>query len=504
MPEDNMEFMHDRKVIFWVRQGHALSPPVQQAGFLPGTVWLEVHGMPRKQLPDYRVDRWVYAPDADGLAMLGSEEGRAAILADFDYLCLAPADLADRGVREGIPHHRRILQVRWQTKPLHDLLADFAELVQLGAAYYHIVLTADKAEDGLLPLLLLKRLGRNDVMAYQDGAEGAWTRILGTAFGTPAIMCTDAALPLPDGSLPMAQLVSDYGLPTRPSVEAVMGIAGNPVFRSLSPRLHNAAYRQNGRKAIYLPFHVQDYPEFFSGLVHAAGWQELGCKIEGLTVVSPFKEAGFRLANRVEHPISGITQSCNLVVCRQGQWVADSTDPLAVQAALVQLGVEPKAMRVAVIGCGGAGRAAALTLVGAGAEVTMFNRSFERGALAARQLNIDFQPLDALTPGLFDILVNATPLGKKPGEYPLDPSLVPLSSVFIDYAYSEQPTPVIQALRARGVACVDGRGVLVIQVRRQYAAMTGEEMPLALATHLATPSMNLLTTPSPTYGNPQV
>lgn len=496
--------MRDRRIIFWVRQGHALPEPTQQAEFLPGTVWAEVQGAPRKSQPGYRVDRWVYAPDEAGLAMLQAVEGREAVLADFDFVRIDLEMLAGGALLEGVPTHRRILQVRWKAKPLHVLLADFAGLERIGAAFYHIIFESETPADGLLPLLLLKRLGRDDVLAYQDGAEGAWTRILATALGAPAIACTDAALPLPDGALPMSQLVNDYGLPNRPEVEAIMGIAGNPIFRSLSPRLHNAAYRAAGRKALYLPFHVQDYPGFFQGLVNSATWQELGMKVEGLTVVSPFKEAGFRLANRVDHPISGITQSCNLVVRRQGQWVADSTDPLAVQAALHQLGVEPKALRVAVIGCGGAGRAAALTLLGAGAEVTMFNRSYERGALAARQLNVDFQLLDTLSPSRFDILVNATPLGKKPGEFPLDPSLVPLASVFIDYAYGEQPTPVIQALRARGVACVDGREVLVIQVRRQYAAMTGEEMPLALATRLATPEYNPQTLPSPTYGNPEV
>jgi 3-dehydroquinate dehydratase/shikimate dehydrogenase len=495
--------MRDRKIIFWVRQAYALPEPAPRTEFLPGTVWWEVHGLPRKQQPGHRVDRWIYAPDEAGTSLLLTGAGREAVLADFDWVKVDPALLADAAVLAGLPRHRRILAVTWRAKPLAALLADFAALEKLGAAYYQIRFEVERAADGLLPLLLLKALGRDDVVAYQDGAEGAWTRILATAMGAPAIVCTDAALPLPDGALPTAQLVQDYGLPTRPEVDSVMGIAGNPVFKSLSPRLHNAAYRQTGRKALYLPFHVQDYDDFFEGLVHAPGWQDLGCRIDGLTVVSPFKEAGFRLAQRVAHPISGITQSCNLVLRQDGQWVADTTDPLAVQAALQQLGIEPKGLQVAVIGCGGAGRAAALTLLGAGAAVTMFNRSEERGALAARQLNIDFQLLSELTPSRFDILVNATPLGKKPGEYPLDPALVPLSSVLIDYAYADQPTPVIQALRARGVACVDGRGVLVIQVRRQYQAMTGEEMPRALATQLATPVSQPQLFPTPIYGNPE-
>ncbi len=59
------------------------------------------------------------------------------------------------------------------------------------------------------------------------------------------------------------------------------GIIGNPVRHSLSPIIHNGAFRRMGLNAVYLAFEVNDLQETISGL------RELG--LRGVSVTLPFK-----------------------------------------------------------------------------------------------------------------------------------------------------------------------------------------------------------------------
>lgn len=363
--------------------------------------------------------------------------------------------------------------------------AAFAQMAALPARFYKITLPAVQSGDELLPLALLHQLGRKDVIAYATGPIGAWTRLVAPTLGAPAIYATLADDPLPDGAFPATDLMRDYGLPETPRFEHLYGIAGNPVFRSLSPRLHNAAYRQLGIPGFFVPFHIANYETFHRAVVQSLLLQTWGFELAGLTVVSPFKEAGYRMADRVVHPVSERTESCNLLAKRAQTWYGDSTDPLAILEALRRLEIAPRNLRAGVIGCGGAGRAIAATLSEAGAKVVLFNRTPDRGELASRQLNVPFDLLHNLAPERFDILVNATPLGKHTHERPFDPDRLGSASVFIDYAYGKHTTAVVEALRDRGIGCVDGREVLIIQVRRQFEVMTGATMPEALAVRQA-------------------
>jgi 3-dehydroquinate dehydratase / shikimate dehydrogenase len=402
-------------------------------------------------------------------------------IAMFDYVELQFGRDTDSETLDCVPPGHRMIKAEAGVSNLENLDALFQQMARIEAQFYTITVQALHSGDELPILALLKKLGRNDVIAFADGPLGAWTRLVAPAFGSPAVYTSLAEHPSASGELPIKSLMEDYGFPEIPRFEHLNGIAGNPVFRSLSPKLHNAAYRELGIASFFVPFHLDDYETFHRCVVKSPMLAELGFDIQGLTVVSPFKEVGYQVADRVLHPISRLTASSNLLTKHGAEWVADSTDPLAILEALKRLQVLPRQLRAAVIGCGGAGRAIAATLMRVGAQVVLFNRTPVRGKIASKQLNIPFQLLHELDPAIFDILVNATPLGKQAHERPFNPDTLRIGAVFIDYAYGKQTTQVIQDLRERGVGCVDGREVLIIQVRRQFEAMTGESMPEELA-----------------------
>jgi shikimate dehydrogenase len=120
--------------------------------------------------------------------------------------------------------------------------------------------------------------------------------------------------------------------------------------------------------------------------------------------------------------------------------------------------------------------------------VTLFNRGVERGERAAEALKLPYLPLGQLAPAAFDVLVNATSLGRDPaGPLPFPVDGVRPGSVVIDLVYDAArpgPTRLLAAAAARGAVAIDGREVLLSQALGQFRMMTGREMPADLARRL--------------------
>ena len=135
--------------------------------------------------------------------------------------------------------------------------------------------------------------------------------------------------------------------------------------------------------------------------------------------------------------------------------------------------------KVVVVGAGRAGRAGALGLKLAGANVTVANRDPERGRAVAEELEIPFVPLATLDPGPFEIVLQATSLGRGQDDpLPLDAGSLDDRAIVADYVYTEELTPLLAACKNRGLRTVDGRSILLAQAIRQFRLMTGAEMPL--------------------------
>ena len=128
-----------------------------------------------------------------------------------------------------------------------------------------------------------------------------------------------------DGPNP-ERMIADFGLPTVHAVDRICGIVGVSAANSLSPSLHNAAYRALGYPGLFLPFRVDSFAEFWSELVESQAWEQIGMSIQGLTVASPNKESAAALATFRSRTAAGAA-SANLVFRRGPAWVAATTDP---------------------------------------------------------------------------------------------------------------------------------------------------------------------------------
>jgi 3-dehydroquinate dehydratase/shikimate dehydrogenase len=248
------------------------------------------------------------------------------------------------------------------------------------------------------------------------------------------------------------------------------------VFHSLSPRLHNAAYRALKHPALFVPLRVESFAEFWHEVVRSKAFDSIGLPIKGMTVASPHKEEVLLTAEAAS-PMSRRAESANILVRGDGRWRADTTDPEVIYTAARGRGVVTKGKGAAVVGCGGAGRAIAAALVKSGARVTLVNRSAERGLHAASLLGLPYVPLKDFDAAGFDIVVNATPVGRDSDEAPFNVERLNDEAVVIDLVYGLRPTPLAGGARARRQVVIDGRDVLLAQVSRQFRLMTGGEMP---------------------------
>ncbi|MGH9464851.1 MAG: type I 3-dehydroquinate dehydratase, partial [Thermoanaerobaculia bacterium] len=223
-----------------------------------------------------------------------------------------------------LPPERRLLS--WHGGPcgLSELTARTERMLEVPAAYYKLVPQAEAHGQELPPLTLLQALGRRDVIAFAGGELGGWTRLLAPRLGAPVLYAA-AEAPAAAGQLPVARLREDYGLPELPPLRFVCGVVGQPIEHSLSPRLHNRAYREGGIEALYLPFHVEHFGDFWLEVVESGALGELGFPLRGLSVTSPYKTTALALAG-ASSPLASYVGSANTLVARDGVWEAESTD----------------------------------------------------------------------------------------------------------------------------------------------------------------------------------
>lgn len=421
----------------------------------------------------------------EGGSWEGSAERRKRRILDaaerFDLVDLECLRDLSPDVLKAIPAQKRVISWHGPAVDLSGLKAVFEKMSAAEAHLYKIVPTASQSGEEIPALLLLDSLKRRDVAAFSVGPIGTWTRLVAPHLGAPVVYGALGDLPGAPGQLTLRRLREDFGLPALPPVQRLFGVIGHPVLHSLSPRLHNTAYRELDLPFLYLPFHVESFGDFWLEVVEGGALEQIGMPLRGLSVTTPHKEAALAVA-AAPSPRAELIGAANTLVNHQEVWEAETTDPEGVVLPLRARGIDLATRRAAVVGTGGAGRSAAEGLAVAGARVTLVNRSTDNGQRAADLLKLPFVPLDEFQPSAFDLIVHATSVGRaedEPLPFPVE-GLLP-GTVVVDLVYKSGPTPLLAAAAARGLTVVDGREVLVYQALGQFRWMTGRDMPLDTA-----------------------
>lgn len=257
-------------------------------------------------------------------------------------------------------------------------------------------------------------------------------------------------------------------------------VLGSPVGHSLSPVLHQAAYRAlnlNGWR--YDAYQVDEaaLPAFLSGLSPEAG------RWAGLSLTMPLKRAVIPLLDQISDTAASVEAVNTVVFHPDGRRLGENTDIPGMLAALRDRGVATVSS-AAVLGAGATASSAlaALAQICSG-EVTSYVRSVARAEALSRtahRLGIRLRTADfsrAAEALAAELVVCALPAGAADalaGAVPDHPT------VLFEVVYDPWPTPLAAAFAARGGTVVSGLDLLVHQAARQVELMTGEcPAPLA-------------------------
>ena len=357
-----------------------------------------------------------------------------------------------------------------------DLASLYDRLVETGADVVKIATAAGSIIDSLRMLELVRHAAA-PCIALCMGELGLITRVLGRKFGcllSYAPLRSDRATA--PGQITLDDLIGLYNYRAINTETQVYGVVANPIAHSMSPHIHNAAFRSLGINAVYVPFKVEgDVANFFDAC--------RGMPVYGYSVTIPHKQAALRAVDEVD-PISRKIGAVNTVVNRKGRLVGSNTDwSAAIEAIEGALAGAPLAgRRVALVGAGGTARAIAFGLRAKGADVCIYNRTPDRAAGLAADAACAWAPLEQLPSAEADVLVNSTSVGMYPNvdESPVPASVLKRNRVVFDAVYNPVWTRLLREAEQAGCVTVTGLEMFINQAAQQFKTWTGLTPPREL------------------------
>ncbi len=247
------------------------------------------------------------------------------------------------------------------------------------------------------------------------------------------------------------------------------GIVGQPLDHTLSPAMHNAAYRSLELDWVYLPFPIKDDTDLMRFLGAARV-----LPFVGFNITMPFKQSMLSMCDEVAM-MAKMAGAVNAVHVVDGRFIGYNTDGRGLLEALEEEAeFTPEAKNVTIVGAGGAAGAAAVAfIVGKASRLTIANRSLDKAEELAERLIPHARKTEIVTVEMSqasqvvkdaDLVVNATPVGMHPG----DPSPIPAEwlradQIVCDMIYRPVVTPLVLAAREKGAKAINGLGMLVAQ-----------------------------------------
>jgi len=345
--------------------------------------------------------------------------------------------------------------------------------------FVKVVSTARTLADNLAVLRLIEdRSLTAHVVGIAMGEEGLVSRVLGPRAGAAFTFAamddgagTGPALATAPGQVTALTLRDLYRVEHLDQATRIFAVAGNPIAHSLSPLLHNTAFRRDNVNAVLLSLKVRMLDDLLT-LV-----REL--PLAGVAVTMPLKQEVLpHLANM--DPLTARIGACNtLRTGADGKLYGFNTDVAGVVRPL-EKHLRLKGARVAVLGAGGAARAAVFGLVDQGAEVFIVNRTHESAVALAREAKAKALRREQFAKSRFDVLINTTPCGMAGSKQPLPIEENELNAGLVfDMVYNPLETPLLRLANERGIPVVTGLEMFVQQGARQFEIWTGKPAPEA-------------------------
>ena len=274
-------------------------------------------------------------------------------------------------------------------------------------------------------------------------------------------------------------------------------LLGSPVAHSLSPAMHNEAFKQLDLDYRYLAFDVKEGE--LKGVLDS--FKKMG--VRGFNLTMPLKTEAAHLCDSLS-PAADIAGTVNTVVIEaDGTATGHTTDGIGFTESAREAGVDYIGKKVTLMGTGGAGIAILVQLALDGArEISVFERTSsrfkERTAEVVKKLNArtcckvsvydydDTRLQREISESV--LLINATNIGMAPnteGNLIKDPSWLTTRAVgqteplaVSDVIYNPQKTKLLEMAEQCGLKAFNGMYMLLYQGAAAFTLWTGEKMPV--------------------------
>lgn len=268
-------------------------------------------------------------------------------------------------------------------------------------------------------------------------------------------------------------------------------LLGSPVSHSISPLMHNEAFRQLGLNYVYLCFEVTE-----DTLFHAVNGLKT-CGIRGFNLTMPNKNKIVEMLDELS-PAAQMIGAVNTVVNDNGKLIGYNTDGIGYMQAAVDAGHDLREKTITVMGAGGAATAICAQAALDGVDkIHIFarptSRFWKRTQKLAETINSttscqavlhDHADQAALKDAIAEsyLLLNATSVGMAPN---VDMSIIQDTSLFrpdlvvSDVIYNPQETLFLKQAKSAGCQTFNGMYMLLYQGAEAFRLWTGVDMPVA-------------------------
>jgi shikimate dehydrogenase len=252
-------------------------------------------------------------------------------------------------------------------------------------------------------------------------------------------------------------------------------VLGSPIMHSLSPVLHEAAYRA-------LDLHGWHYDKIecdepgLSRLVDS-----MGPEWAGLSLTMPLKQVALTVADEVSPLAEAVGAANTLVFPTAGGRRADNTDVGGMVSALREAGLT-RVEQAVILGAGGTAQSAlaAVRELGHRSPIVLVRNLARTGELRETAERLGMRP--TISGGLFTEPLPAADLviSTLPGEAadPLSATRWEPGTMVLDVVYTPWPTSFAGSALAAGCPVVSGLTVLLYQAVAQVRLMTGHPGPV--------------------------
>lgn len=269
------------------------------------------------------------------------------------------------------------------------------------------------------------------------------------------------------------------------------GLLGTPVAHSISPMMHNEAFKQLGLDYAYLAFDV--------------GTENLKTAVEGLKVLGvrgfnctmPNKNLVCELVDKLS-PAAQMIGAVNTVVNDAGVLTGHNTDGMGYMQAVKDAGHDIIGKNMTLLGAGGAATAICVQAALDGvANIHVFSIRDEFFARAEKMVETinrntsckaalyDLADQEMLKKCIANshILTNGTSVGMAPN---IENCIITDTSVFrsdlivSDVIYNPEETKLLKLAKEHGCATFNGLYMLLYQGAEAFRLWTGKEMPVSM------------------------